>query len=115
MGYFLPDGSLVHLGRADDMMNLGSIKIFPAEIEAVAQDFPGVSECAAFAVRAPAMGDIPILAVVAAPGVDADALLAQCRGRLGLRAPRKVLVVPALPRNAQGKVLRRELAALAAP
>jgi acyl-coenzyme A synthetase/AMP-(fatty) acid ligase len=115
MGYFLPDGSLVHLGRADDMMNLGSIKIFPAEIEAVAQDFPGVAECAAFAVRSPSMGDIPVLAVVAGAGIDADALLAQCRGRLGLRAPRKILVLRALPRNAQGKVLRRELAALAAP
>jgi acyl-coenzyme A synthetase/AMP-(fatty) acid ligase len=112
MGYFLPDGSLVHLGRADDMMNLGSIKIFPAEIEAVAQDFPGVAECAAFAMRAPAVGDIPILAVVAAAGLDTDALLARCRARLGLRAPRRVVVVAQLPRNPQGKILRSELAAL---
>jgi acyl-coenzyme A synthetase/AMP-(fatty) acid ligase len=56
-----------------------------------------------------------MLAVVEAePGaVDPEALLAHCRARLGLRAPRKVVVVPALPRNGLGKVLRRELAALA--
>jgi acyl-coenzyme A synthetase/AMP-(fatty) acid ligase len=40
------------------------------------------------------------------------ALIAHCRALLGLRAPRKAIIVPALPRNATGKVLRRELAAM---
>jgi long-chain acyl-CoA synthetase len=114
VGFFLPDGSLVHLGRSDDMMNLGTIKIFPAEIEATAAGFPGLVDCAAFARRAGAIGDIPMLAVVAREGFDADALMAHCRARLGLRAPRKILVLPTLPRNAQGKVLRRVLAEQAA-
>ena len=56
-------------------------------------------------------GQIPALAVVAAPGLDDAALLAWCRERLGLRAPRKIVRVDALPRNALGKVLRREIAA----
>lgn len=46
---------------------------------------------------------------------DAAALLAHCRARLGLRAPRKVVVVSALPRNGAGKVQRNALAALATP
>jgi acyl-CoA synthetase (AMP-forming)/AMP-acid ligase II len=114
-GWLSPEGALVLSGRADDMMNLGTIKIFPAEIEAAAAGFPGVADCAAFAQRSAAMGDVPLLAVVAADGFDAGALLAQCRARLGLRAPRGVVVVPALPRNPQGKILRRELAAMSRP
>ncbi len=94
------------------MMSLGTLKIFPAEIEAVARTMPGVSDCAAFAHRMAAWGDVPMLAVVAGPGFDAAALMAHCRDRLAVRAPRKVVVVPVLPRNPQGKVLRRDLAAL---
>jgi acyl-CoA synthetase (AMP-forming)/AMP-acid ligase II len=112
VGRLLPGGALLVAGRADDMMTLGVIKIFPAAIEAVAEAFPGVAECAAFAVASGALGDIPMLAVVAEGGLDTAALLAQCRARLGLRTPRRVVVLPALPRNAQGKVLRRDLAAM---
>jgi acyl-CoA synthetase (AMP-forming)/AMP-acid ligase II len=113
LGRLEADGTLVFAGRDDDMMSLGGIKIFPAEIERAAEGFPGLADCAAFALRLPALGDVPVLAVVAAPGaaLDAAALLAACRARLGLRAPRKVVLVDALPRNATGKVLRRELAA----
>jgi len=108
-----PDGQLIFGGRGDDMMILNSINIFPAEIEAVAEGYPGVLECAAFPLRSAAYGDVPLLAVVAQPGreVDLDALLAWCRERLGTRAPRRVVRVDVLPRNANGKVLRRELAA----
>jgi len=108
-GWMTPDGALVLAGRADDMMNLGTIKIFPAEIEAAAEGFPGLVECAAFALRSAGHGDIPLLAVVAREGMDAAALLAACRDRLGLRAPRRIVTLEALPRNAAGKVLRREL------
>lgn len=110
-----PDGTLVFAGRDAEMMMLGTINIFPAEIERAAEGFPGVADCAAFALRSAALGDIPALAVVeAAPGaVDVAALAAACRARLGLRAPRRVVVVAALPRTATGKVLRDRLAALA--
>ncbi len=113
-GHFTREGALILAGRSDDMMNLGTIKIFPAEIEAVVQGFPGLVECAAFPLRSPALGDIPMLAVVAREGFDEAALHAHARARLGVRAPRKVVVVPALPRNALGKILRRDLPDLVA-
>mgnify|MGYP001281146410 CR=1 FL=1 len=113
VGSVAPDGELRILGRQDDMMTLGVIKIFPAEIEAVAEGFPGLSDCAAFALPSGSLGEIPMLACVAGPGFDAAALLALCRARLGVRAPRKVVVLAALPRNAAGKVLRRALPRLA--
>ncbi len=112
VAHVVGDGLLILAGRRDDMMSLGTLKIFPAEIEAVARTMPGVSDCAAFAHRMAAWGDVPMLAVVAGPGFDAAALMAHCRDRLAVRAPRKVVVVPVLPRNPQGKVLRRDLAAL---
>jgi acyl-CoA synthetase (AMP-forming)/AMP-acid ligase II len=112
VGRITPGRELLVSGRHDEMMTLGIIKIFPAEIEAVAAGFPGLRDCAAFAMPAGRLGDIPMLAVVTDPGFDAAALLALCRGRLGVRAPRKILMLSALPRNAQGKVLRRELVQL---
>lgn len=116
MGRLDPAGRLLVAGRADEMMMLGSLNVFPAEIEAVASRFPGLGECAAFALRSGALGDIPMLAAVpaAGAGLDGAALLAHCRAHLGLRAPRRVVVLARLPRNAAGKVLRRDLAALAA-
>lgn len=111
VGRITASGLILLVGRNDEMMNLGAIKIFPAEIEAAAAGFPGLLDCAAFARTLPGLGEVPLLAAVAGPGFDAAALLAACRDRLGPRAPRKVVVVDALPRNAQGKVLRRELAA----
>lgn len=112
LGSMTRDGMLLFHGRSDDMMILNTINIFPAEIEAVAESFPGVEACAAFPLRSQAYGDIPMLAVVPGEGFDPQALLAYCRERLGTRSPRKIVHVDHIPRNAMGKVLRRELAKL---
>lgn len=113
-GLLNDEGIVVFGGRADDMMILNSINIFPAEIETLAETFPGVAECAAFPMRSPVHGDIPMLAVVRSGECDLGALMVFCRQRLGIRAPRKVVDLGALPRSAEGKVLRRELTARAA-
>jgi acyl-coenzyme A synthetase/AMP-(fatty) acid ligase len=121
-GWFYPgdmarreaDGRLCFEGRADDMMILASINIFPAEIERAVEDLPGVVESAAFAMKSAEFGDIPMLAVVGRD-IAADAVLAHARRVLGLRAPRKVFMVDALPRGREGKVRRRELQKLLDP
>lgn len=110
LGSLGADGMLRFYGRGDDMMVMNAINIFPAEIESAAARFPGVAECAAFPVPSPHHGQLPVLAVVPGPGYDAASLLAHCRALLGIRAPRKLIAVDRLPRNAAGKVLRRELA-----
>ncbi|MGH8713825.1 MAG: class I adenylate-forming enzyme family protein [Casimicrobiaceae bacterium] len=124
-GWFYPgdvvaltsDGRLCLHGRSDDMMNLNGIKIFPAEIERVLEQHPAVKAAAAFSKPSAAHGDIPVAAVelhaFATAGVDE--LLAHARVRLGVRAPRKIIVLDALPRNAAGKLVKRELAQLVAP
>ncbi len=104
-------GALCLHGRADDMMTLNSIKIFPAEIERVLEEHPGVKAAAAFAKASNTHGDIPVAAVElhAAAGIGSDELMARARERLGVRAPRRIIVVDALPRNAAGKILKHEL------
>ena len=71
---------------------------------------------ACFALHSEVHGDIPVAAVEVATtdAPDADAITRWARERLGVRAPRRVVVVGALPRNPQGKVSRRELTALVA-
>lgn len=110
VGTLTDSGMLLYHGRADDMMIMNGINIFPAEIEKAAMSFPGVLECAAFSMRSKSHGAIPALAVVAADEINLDDLAAYCRQSLGIRAPRKVVQVPAIPRNPQGKVLRIALA-----
>jgi acyl-CoA synthetase (AMP-forming)/AMP-acid ligase II len=119
-GWFVPgdfasldrQGRLAIHGRADDMMILNGINIFPVEIERVLESHPAVAAAAAFPLASPVHGQIPMAVVELrdGPGCAPAELLAWVRGELGVRAPRRVEVVPALPRNAQGKVAKRELA-----
>lgn len=109
VGHLTPGGALAFAGRGDDMMILSTINIFPAEIESVASAWPGVRECAAFPVRSARHGDIPLLAVVADAGFDRDGLTAHCRRLLGVRAPRRIVEVEALPRGQFGKLARKAL------
>jgi acyl-CoA synthetase (AMP-forming)/AMP-acid ligase II len=113
VGLITPGGMLRFLGRSDDMMMLNGINIFPAEIERVLEEHPAVRNAAAFPIASATYGDIPAAAVElnGTMEVDVPALSAYARERLGVRAPRKVVIVAALPRNANGKVVKRELAA----
>lgn len=112
-----PEGTLCIHGRSDDVMNLNSIKISPAEIERVLEEHPAVRAAAAFAKSSPVHGDIPVAAVELhdSAHVSVDELMARAREHLGVRAPRKIFVVDALPRSVAGKVLKRELAELFVP
>jgi acyl-CoA synthetase (AMP-forming)/AMP-acid ligase II len=98
------------------MMNLSSIKIFPAEIEQVLEQHPAVKNAAAFAFRSTAYGDIPVAAVESneSPKARRDELMAYVRRQLGARAPSMIFIVDALPRNAAGKVVKRDLPGLVA-
>ena len=119
-GWFMPGdlasldagGCLVIHGRADDMMIMNGINIFPVEIERVLETHPSVAAAAAFPLASKVHGQIPMAAVELREGSGCGAaeLLAWVRHELGVRAPRRVEVLAALPRNAQGKVVKRELA-----
>jgi len=113
IGYLSQRGNLIYECRADDMMIFDGINIYPREIESVLEAHPAVAEAAAFPVPSAVHGSIPVAAVVQRSAVTGEQELVQyCRQRLGARAPQYVAVLAALPRNAFGKILKRDLAAM---
>ena len=112
IGRLRSDGSLVVSGRKDDMMILNGLNIFPVEIERVLERHPAVSVAAALPLASVVHGQIPVAAVELRKGHAATPaeLSAYAREHLALRAPRRILIMDALPRNSQGKIMRREIA-----
>jgi acyl-coenzyme A synthetase/AMP-(fatty) acid ligase len=113
VGTISPERRVSFLGRADDLIIFNGINIFPEEIERVARSVPGVQDACAFGVPARVHYQVPWVAVIAGPGFDQREFAQQMRRQLGPRAPVKFAVVAGFPRNAMGKVVRRQLAAMA--
>ncbi|MCK9564103.1 MAG: long-chain fatty acid--CoA ligase, partial [Bacteroidales bacterium] len=116
LGRMTGDGQLVHMGRADDLMIMNGINIYPAEIERTMMAHPAVSDVVALPFAHPVHQDIPVCAVV--PAADADIaeplLLAWIRERLGAQSPHRVFILDAIPRNDQGKPVRADILGLIA-
>jgi len=113
----LPDGRWRALGRVDDAMNLGGIKISSAEIERTISGIEGVAEVAAVGVT-PTAGGPSRLVVYAVPAAGAEpdpegwkhAMQREIRENLNpLFRIEDVVVIDELPRTASAKVMRREL------
>lgn len=104
-------GYLRIIGRKKDMIISGGLNVYPAEVEDVVYDFPGVREAAVVGVSDEEWGEVPVAVVVGDLAFDAEALLAHCRDQLATyKVPRRVIVRDeGLPRNTTGKILRREL------
>ncbi|MEO8558577.1 MAG: class I adenylate-forming enzyme family protein, partial [Rhodospirillales bacterium] len=109
IGVLSAEGMLFLKGRADDMMNFDGVKIMPTDIEEALLQHPAVVEAAAFPASSQRHQNIPMAAVTVRAAVTPEALLAYCRRLLGARAPLLISIEQTLPRNAMGKVLKREL------
>ena len=110
-GMLMPDGQLVHLGRADHMMIYRGVNIFPAEIEQVVSQLPGVDDVAAVPIHHPEWQDLPVCTFTLKPGYeDTPNKIAEAAGaKLGLRCPHWFLPLRSIPRNEQGKLDRATL------
>jgi acyl-CoA synthetase (AMP-forming)/AMP-acid ligase II len=103
-------GYLTIVDRLNDVVITGGENVYPAEVEAVLASYPQVADVAVIAVPDDRWGETVHAVVVAGPGLDTDELIVWARGRLaGFTCPTGVSVVPQLPRNATGKVLRSAL------
>ena len=111
LGALTADGQLIHRGRADGMMIVNGINLYPGEIESVLLSHPAVREAAVVALRTPSSQDVPFAAVTQAPeaAVPDQQLLAYAAERLGGRRPAAVITMEAIPRTELGKVMRPEL------
>jgi len=113
LGRFDADGRLFIEGRDDEMIVSGGENVFPQEVEDCLARHPDVVEAAAVGVDDPDFGQRLRAFVVLREGADADeeSLQAHVKAHLArYKVPREVVVLPELPRNATGKVLKRELA-----
>ena len=108
------DGNLRITDRLKDMYVVGGFNAYPAEVEQVLVRHEGVSEAAVIGVPDERLGEVGRAFVVLRSDaeVTAEELVAWCTERLAnYKVPRSVLVVPALPRNATGKVTKGDLRA----
>jgi len=103
------DGYLWVEGRLKDVIVTGGENVACAEVERVLEEHPAVIEAAVVGLPDPEWGQV-VTAFVVMNGDTGDDLIAHCRERLaGYKVPRALHAVDALPRNAAGKLLRREL------
>ncbi len=118
VGYLDAEGFLYLTDRKKDMIISGGENIASSEVERVVCQLAQVAEVAAFGLPDPQWGECVAVAVVLQPGqsLTLDELRQHCSGKLGgFKTPRKLVVCQALPRNASGKVLKRELRSQLAP
>lgn len=113
LGRLDEEGFLFIRGRSREMLITGGFNVYPAEVERALLSLTGVAEACVFGASDPYWGERVEAAVVADVGVSDDALRAAVRAAIGpVAAPKTIHRVETLPRNAVGKVVRREVAAL---
>ena len=106
------DGFYFHVGRKDDMIIVGGLNVYPAEVEQVLRSHPLVQEVGVVGVPDKDRGEIIKAAVVVAPGnqVTKKEIMAYCKERLAnFKMPKILEFRDELPRNSTGKVARRLL------
>jgi acyl-CoA synthetase (AMP-forming)/AMP-acid ligase II len=111
------DGMLTIVDRSKDMIITGGLNVYPAEVERVLRDLPGVEDVAVVGLPDARWGEVVAAALVfggGGGGGSADAaravqsVQAWCETRLGnYKRPRRVIFVDALPKGATGKVIKR--------
>ncbi len=113
IGHLDADGYLHLTDRAKDVIITGGSNVYPREVEEVLLTHPAVREVAVIGRPDPEWGELVCAFVVLEPGepVDAAVLVAHCRGQLAsFKKPKQVVFIDSLPKNAAGKILKRELA-----
>jgi long-chain acyl-CoA synthetase len=112
LGYVDEEGYIYLQGRAKDFIKRGGEMVAPEEVENVIHAYDGVAECAVIGLPDETWGEVVAAVVVLEQEatVTEDSVKAVCREHLaGFKRPERVIVVDVLPRNALGKVLKREL------
>jgi long-chain acyl-CoA synthetase len=112
LGYEDADGYFYIVDRKKDLIIVNGMNVYPRVIEEVLYAHAPVREAAVVGQPDPRHGEIPVAYVALKEGASAtpDAIRAHCREHLGRHeVPRRVVIVAELPKNAAGKILKREL------
>ncbi|MEO8296405.1 MAG: acyl-CoA synthetase [Burkholderiales bacterium] len=109
---YMKDGYVYLCDRRADMVIIAGTNIYPAEIEMVLMQCPGVQDCAVFGIPDDDLGEALAAAVEPMPGVSLTAQQIQdwLRARLAsIKVPRQIDFHPRLPRQDSGKIFKRLL------
>ncbi|MCA0174675.1 MAG: AMP-binding protein [Proteobacteria bacterium] len=112
VGHLDAQGYLTLVGRSKDLIISGGYNVYPAEVEDVLNNLPGVVESAVIGVPHADWGEAVVAVVVPAPGarLEAAALLAALKPRLAAyKLPKHLALATELPRNVMGKVQKNRL------
>jgi fatty-acyl-CoA synthase len=117
LGSLQQDGTLQFAGRSSEMIKRSGINVAPAEVEEILQQHPAVALAGVTGIADPSKGELIVAYVTTRPGahIDVEAVIEHSRNYLSrYKVPDRVHVCEALPLTATGKVMRRELRAMAA-
>jgi acyl-CoA synthetase (AMP-forming)/AMP-acid ligase II len=116
LGFLDADGYIHITGRRTDLIISGGFNVYPAEIERVIAQHPGVDMVAVVGVPDPEWGETPVAVVIPKANVDdqaalTDDLVGACRAELaGYKQPRRFVYWSEFPLGPAGKILKREIA-----
>lgn len=113
LGYLDHNGYLFVVDRKKDMIISGGVNVYPKDIEDIMIQHPAVDEVAVFAIADHKWGEVPVAAVKVNATLCPEALIHWVNQRVDARFQRiaNALIVDEFPRNAAGKILKRELQA----
>lgn len=111
LGYMDAEGYIYVLGRKDDVINYNGIKIAPEEIEAVAIRYPGIKDAACVPMPDKIAGQAPRLFISTdVYDFDLRVYIDYLTKHLdGNKLPKKVDIIPEIPRTGNGKIKRKDL------
>lgn len=112
MGYIDENGFVYMLGRRGDVISIGGLKIAPTEVENIVLRFPGIAECACFAIEDRMGGCVPKLNIVEEKGADVD--INELKKHMAsyleaFKVPKLVAKVEEIPKTSNGKIDRKVL------
>lgn len=111
LGFVDAEGYVSIVGRGKDLIITGGFNVYPKEVEAVIDELSGVLESAVIGVPHPDFGEAVVAVVVPnAEGATPEQVADICAAQLAkFKQPKKVLMLPELPRNTMGKVQKKAL------
>jgi fatty-acyl-CoA synthase len=112
LGYFKDDGMLVFISRMDDMINVSGLNVYPKDVEDAVMAMLAVTDAVAFRKGDRFAGERVALLFSASEAVAPQAVREWCTGNLAShQLPMDILQIDAIPRQANGKISRRDVAA----
>lgn len=110
VGFLEADGNLYIRGRRNELILRGGANVYPAEVERVLGEHPSVTAVAVFGLPDARLGERVVAVVQPAGEVTAEELIAHVRSELArYKTPEELRFVEVMPRNAMGKIVKREL------